>query len=268
MFFVSSKEKPAVGELFKVDLLLNTNEENINTVAGKINFPADLLELQEIRDGNSLVNLWVDKPMLAGAGQIPFSGITPGGYKGTSGLLFSLIFHVLKSGSASLKLTEGQALLNDGKGTEAQLSTPALSLQLAAKSTGQPVDYTITDKTPPESFVPEIAQDKNIADNKWFVVFVAQDKDSGIDHYEIQENKNSSPNSTWQTATSPYILQDQSLQSYVYIKAVDKAGNVTVEQINPKNVFPYKNLLVYGIILLAIIILGIVSLRSRKFRRR
>lgn len=258
MFFVSSNQKPAVGELFKADLFINTEKENINAMAGKVIFSSDLLELKEISDGNSIVNLWVDRPMVETP--VSFSGITPGGYNGPNGLLFSLIFRVLKSGPASIKVIEEQALLNDGKGTEAKLSASAFILQTVA-SDGEPADYSITDKTPPESFVPEITQDKNIEDDKWFAVFVTQDKESGIDHYEVQENTKNKPGDNWQIAVSPYVLQDQTLQSYVYVKAVDKAGNTTLAVVNPKNASPYKKFLIYGIILVAIIIFGILGPR-------
>jgi len=259
MFFTSSNQKPAVGELFKADFFLNTQEENINAMAGKVVFSPDLLELQEVRDGNSIINLWVDRPVLKDGG-VSFSGITPGGYHGTNGLLFSLIFRVLKPGKISVSLVDGQALLNDGKGTAAKLSTPVFNLQTGAKSEGAQIDYSIDDKTPPESFVPEIGQNENISDGQWFVAFVTQDKESGIDHYEVQEKKNNNPDGSWQAVVSPYILKDQSLHSYVYIKAVDKAGNATVAVVNPKKLpFSYEKLVIYGILLL-IVFLGILRL--------
>ncbi len=257
MFFVSSNQKPAVGDLFKADFFIKTDEDNINAMAGKVIFPGDLVELKEIRDGNSIVNLWIDRPMLKDGG-VSFSGITPGGYKGANGLLFSLIFRVLKPGSINIQVAEGQALLNDGKGTEAKLSAPIFTLQTGAKSSGEQANFDITDKTPPESFVPQIGRDKNIENNKWFVAFVTQDKESGIDHYEVQENKKNNSDGNWQTSVSPHVLQDQSLRSYVYIKAVDKAGNATMAVVNPKIApFSYAKLLIYGILLL-VTLFGII----------
>lgn len=260
MFFVGSDKKPAVGELFKADLFINTEKENINAVAGKIVFPADSLELKEARDGNSVVNLWVDRPMLKDSGQIMFSGITPGGYKGANGLLFSLIFHVLKSGPVSIKVAEGQALLNDGKGTAAKLSSSALDLQIAAKSDGEQADYAIIDKTPPESFVPEIARDNDIKGGKWFVVFATQDKESGIDHYEVAEDKSDYVKEyqqlRWQKTESPYVLKDQSLASYVYVKAVDNENNERVAALSPRHPRQwYQNFLFWGIMLLTFVYL-------------
>ena len=263
MFFSVPDPKPAVGELFKADFLINTEGENINAMAGNIIFSGDSLELKEIRDGNSIINFWVDRPALKD-GKIIFSGISPGGYKGVNGALFSLIFRVLKSGSVSIQVAQGQALLNDGKGTEAKLSAPALSFQAGAKSDGAQENYDLNDKTPPGSFVPEIGQDKNIADGRRFVVFAAQDKESGIDHYEVQENKSDKANGEWKIAVSPYVLQDQSLRSYVYIKAVDKAGNSTIATVNPKQPpLSFKTMFIYGIILVLGIFFGMRLWRKR-----
>ena len=38
----------------------------------------------------------------------------------------------------------------------------------------------------------------------------------------------------WARAKSPYILKDQSRKSYVYVRAIDKAGNERVEMVKPK----------------------------------
>src|SRR5882672_8977696 len=91
IFFVNSDNKSAEQGLLKVNLLFNTEEESINAVAGKVIFPADLLELKTVQDGSSIINLWVDKPFLQNNGQVSFSGLTPGGYKGGGGFLFSLL---------------------------------------------------------------------------------------------------------------------------------------------------------------------------------
>ena len=74
-------------------------------------------------------------------------------------------------------------------------------------------------------------------EGKWFVVFNTQDKQSGIDHFEVQENRGAKPDYTkWKTAVSPYLLEDQDLKSYIFIKAVDKAGNSVLEILPPKYV--------------------------------
>ena len=40
---------------------------------------------------------------------------------------------------------------------------------------------------------------------------------------------------SWQDAESPYLLGDQSLTDYIYVKATDKAGNERVEMVLPQS---------------------------------
>jgi hypothetical protein len=254
---------------------LNTGGEEINAVEGKIIFPSELLKLKEIRDANSIVNFWIDKPKLESDGQIAFSGITPGGYRGSQGLLLTLIFVSKKEGGGVIELQNAKTLLNDGNGTEAALSiTPyqfTISQAVSAPSV-PPAAPSIIDKEPPESFVPEIGQNPTILNGKWFLVFATQDKGSGIDHYEVKEARQKIFDifSKWVTAESPYLLEDQELRSYVFIKAVDKAGNERIESVSPKNPLRwYENYENWLIIILGLLVaFAIKKLLWRKYSKR
>jgi hypothetical protein len=78
----------------------------------------------------------------------------------------------------------------------------------------------IVDTTPPDPFTPEIASDSALFGGQYFLVFAATDQQSGIDHYEVREGS-----SSWVTATSPYLLKDQTLSHSIAVRAFDKAGN-------------------------------------------
>ena len=120
-----------------------------------------------------------------------------------------------------------------------------------------PTITKVKDTEPPESFVPEISRDELIANGKWFVVFVTQDKASGIDRYEIKESRQKILTffSRWRVAESPYVLQDQELRSYVFVKAVDKNGNQRIIKIAPRNPLEwYENYENWLIIVLGLLI--------------
>ncbi len=55
----SKTKEIGVGSQFEVGFFLNTEGEDINAVEGKIIFPKTLLELKEIKDGNSIINFWI-----------------------------------------------------------------------------------------------------------------------------------------------------------------------------------------------------------------
>ncbi len=257
----------SVNQQFQVDLVLDTEKEEINAVEGKVIFPENLLELKEIRDGNSIINFWIERPKVKSGNQIAFSGIIPGGYTGKKGLIFSAIFQSKNKGESTIEIQEAKTLLNDGKGTQALLSISNLQFLISEQVPSPQIPISeIIDNEPPESFVPKIAADPSIFDGKMFLVFATQDKKSGIDYFEVRETRQRilTMFSKWIPAESPYVLQDQDLRSYVFVKAVDRAGNERIVFLPPK--YPlkwYEQPLVWVILILGVII-GYVLWRRLK----
>ena len=241
-FDAKTREIP-VGQQFQVDVLLNTENEEINAVEGEITFGSDALELKEIRDGNSFINFWIERPRAEAGEKIVFSGITPGGYKSDKGFIFSIIFLAKTSGGGTINFESLRVLKNDGQGTPAQVRISPYQFvihlqnrQVSEKSKQSPIAVT-KDTEPPEYFMPQIASNPTLFEGKQVLVFVTQDKKSGIDHYEIEETRQRFFTfvSKWISAESPHVLEDQELRSYVYVKAIDKAGNARVVNLRPKN---------------------------------
>jgi len=251
---------------FVVDLYINTEKENINAVEGKIIIPNNFLTVSEIRSGNSVVNFWVEKPQVSG-NEIIFSGITPGGYVLDEGLVLSLVFKAKKTGLTQINLADFFALKNDGNGTKAKIKTNDLKINIVSLGEFSEKDVTVFDKEKPETFKPEIGRDENMFENKWFVAFVTQDKGAGISGYEIRESKYKILNfSKWQPAESPFILNDQDLKSYVWIKAIDQKGNQRTVRLDPVNpVSWYANLDNWIIIILAIVVF--YALRKKVWKK-
>lgn len=269
-----------VGQQFLVGLYLNTeNEENINAMEGTIYYPRELLELKEIRDGNSIINFWIERPNGNHVGQIHFSGITPGGYKGQKGFIFEVIFEVTTVGSGTIEIREPSVLQNDGKGTSVNVKISNFQFSISQQITNQKlqVPTPIIDMEPPEIFKPEIARDPNLFEGKWFVVFATQDKGSGIDHYEIQERmlnisliqrEETFQSEKWIRVESPYVLQDQGLKSFVYLRAVDKAKNERIAVLDPKVYPQYARYFLWGIVVILIIGYLFVKTLWRKRRKK
>lgn len=279
MYFSSDQEAPAQNQVFKVSLMLNTQEEEINALEGKVVF-SDNLELVQVREGETLVAFWLDQPRLADGGVV-FSGITPGGYRGflipysqeyQPGKIFDLIFKAKGLGSSQVNVSDGRVLLNDGQGTPAQLSVKPLDFMVSA-ATVEPLEiYEVyqEDKVAPEPFKPVISRDPALFEGQYFLAFTAQDKDSGIDHYQVLESHFKKPwLKNWHKAQSPYLLKDQALKSYIYVKAIDKAGNEQLAVVQPQKPFKwYENLWIYVIIITAMIIYFLSSFLKRERNRK
>lgn len=236
IFYDADTRKVKANTEFEVGVFLNAESENINAIEGTLRFPADILEFKELNDGNSIVNFWVERPSRRVENEIIFSGITPGGFVGKRGLIFKIAFLAKDEGNGKLEMQNIKALLNDGNGTAADISVSPLKIIVTSQDLSLPPKKEAKDQEPPESFKPEIARDPAIFDGKWFLVFATQDKKSGIDHYEVKETRYRIFSfSKWTSAESPYTLRDQKLRSYIFVKAVDKAGNTRVVKLIPQN---------------------------------
>lgn len=105
------------------------------------------------------------------------------------------------------------------------------------------------DTEAPEEFTPKIGQDPSVFEGKYFLSFSTIDEMSGIEHYEVSEIKNKQQgNEVWKVAETPYVLEDQTLNSLIKVKAVDKAGNERIAEIIPPKEpapgFPYWKVIV------------------------
>jgi hypothetical protein len=253
IFFESTSNNFNQGDEFLVQLFLDTEGESINATEGKIIFPNEILELKEIRSGNSIINFWVEEPNLEQAGKISFAGVIPGGLQQSKGFLFSAIFKTKLVVNSVIKLEQASALLNDGSGTQSNLEIFPFQFSISEEVQAiHPVVEPIKDADPPESFIPEIISNASIFNGKWFLVFLTQDKGSGIDYYQVCEGSESN----CVEAKSPYLLKDQGLSSYIYVKAFDKTGNERIVSLSPRNpLIWYKNYLIWARIAIGALLL-------------
>lgn len=242
-------------EGMEASLIIETQKEEINAIEGIVTV-AENSEVEEIGDGNSIVSIWLEKPEY-NQGNIRFSGIIPGGFNG-KGSLFKIKY---KSDSASpFELENLRILLNEEDGKNAGI------VYMPNKNLGAVGDANLEiDAYPPERFTPEIINDDAIENGRYVLVFSTTDKGSGVEKYQILE-KQSDRESSWKDATSPYLLDDQNLNSEIYVRAVDKTGNFIIAYIPAKNPQSYPDK-IYWIILLALLILSIGIVLRKKYAK-
>ncbi len=247
-----------VGQEAEAILNIDTEKENINAAELNLFFSAEDFVIKSINEGGSVIGFWVEPPSFSNEkGEISLSGIIAGGYQGENGGLLRINLIPQQVGEKSFILSQAKVLLNDGLGTEAKINPGILNFQVIAA--GPPAEtgpLPAKDTEPPESFIPEIGQYPDIFDNQRFLVFSAQDKNSGMAFYRLREVKQKilTPFIKWQTVQSPHILKDQQLKSFIYIKAVDRAGNARIAVVSPQQSLKwYENYLVWIIIILLIL---------------
>ncbi len=263
----SNKIKIKTGEQFTVSIIVHS-QESINALSGRLVFLPYMLEVKEIRDGNSSINFWIEKPYLEKLGAVSFSGITPGGFSGTNNLVFSVVFEAKKEGIAMIQIKDLELLLNDGEGTKDSAVVDNVAI-FVGQGDSERRSESIIDKELPEIFSPVVSSDSALFLEKSFVVFATQDKNSGVSHYRIKEYRlKSFPFlSRWRIAQSPHVLADQALKSHIIIQAVDNAGNAQTVKIAPSHSLLWYEYLFYWGIIIAVA-LSIVILISKIWTRK
>jgi hypothetical protein len=265
------------GDTFLVDIKIDTQGKCINVVDIGLNFPNDILKAN-FSKGDSILILWIEPPLIdQELGLISFSGGIPGGYCGIlpgdlreHSYLGRIAFRVHETTqigtqiNTNVRFLEGsQVLLNDGFGTRAELVTRGAVFTLLPEKREVPKDEwkeeIEKDIIPPEPFEIEIGQNPLIFDGKYFISFFTTDKQTGIDYFEVQEGWR-----RWKRAESPYLLEDQTLQSIIKVRAVDMAGNERIVEhppLRPREPFPW------WIVILVVVGVGVIWLIIKKSKK-
>lgn len=275
--------------------------ECVNTVDAVIEYSANI-EPVDVSIGDSIFNVWVETPTIdRDARRITFAGGIPNGYCGRvagdprlTNTLAKLVFQLPgfavggggdTVGSISFS-DESTAYLNDGRGTKAPLTTYGAQLTLEPKPSdnfqNQWREEVTADRTPPEEFSISLEKDAKAFSQKYFIVFSTTDKQTGVDHYEVMEEPLAQfgsfqwgrADAPWIEARSPYVLRDQSLNSIIRVRAIDKAGNERIATLMPDSSLRTLSegqvltiILVVAGVALALII-GLITLLVWKRRKR
>lgn len=136
---------------FLVEARINTEGEEINAVEVGLAFPSDLLAVVDFSKGNSILTLWPQEPRIQEE-EISFLGGIPGGFKG-EGSLAKITFLGKEIGKSEINFKESsKVLLNDGKGTPAELNFLEGNYEIIKK---------------PEN-LPQISSRSHPDENKWY----------------------------------------------------------------------------------------------------
>ena len=253
LYLEPKEETHKLGDHFAVKIRIDPEGECINTIAVDLSFPKNILLVEGINLGDSIINIWVEKPSsldikkINEEGKIYFAGGIPGGFcgriPGDPGstnivaeirfLIPSMIVGEVQEQEAEIKLLEtSQVFLNDGRGTQATMNLKSSKIKITPERGGEINEWRqklLEDTIPPESFEIQIQKDPAIFDGKYFIIFQTTDKETGVDYYMVKEGERE-----WRVAKNPYLLENQNLDEEIKVKAVDRAGNETIATYYPK----------------------------------
>lgn len=276
--------------------------ECINVIDATVTYTENIQPV-DVSVGKSIVSVWVEPPVINKENRaITFAGGIPNGYCGRvdgdprlTNVIAEIIFRSPgmqvgggSEGDAKVDFApETQVLLNDGSGTRAPLSMlgGTFILTKTAGSAGIVDDWrevVRADNLPPESFSIELVKDEDGLDfgGRYYIIFNTSDKQSGLSHYEIMEEpvlefsqfKWGGVGVPWIKHNSPYELSDQSLNSIIRVRAIDKAGNEYIatyipeesqQTLSQNEFYTYIFLAGIGLVLLIMLVVAVVWWRRR-----
>ena len=236
--------------------------ECINAIDAVVTYTDNITPI-DISIGNSIFNVWVESPVINTDNHtITFAGGIPNGYCGRvegdprlTNVIAEIIFRspglqIGGSDDTEVKVDfapETQVLLNDGQGTRAPLVALGGTFTLTKEAGATGIvdlwrDEVRADDLPPEDFSVTLTRDEVAFAGEYFIVFSTVDKQTGISYYEVMEEpvlefsqfKWGGVGVPWIKAESPYVLKDQSLNSIIRVRAIDKAGNEYVATLVPE----------------------------------
>ncbi len=263
-----------VGDQLRITIGLHA-EESVNAVQGTVRFDPAFFSLDAVETADSVVPLWIDLPATHGlaavnqSGSFTFAGVIPGGITGLNGdEAFSLVVRARTPGTTALQVTDASFLKNDGAGTAEQVVVS--SRQIVIHDASRVSRLVVKDDAePPAPFDITRSKTKALFSGRWFVVFATRDAETSVDRYEIAECRSTCGSTppdglTWQPAESPYLLHDQSLQSTVYVRAIDQAGNAQIASLPPAPPPPART----WYVIVGLLAVGLVVALFSRYRRK
>jgi hypothetical protein len=287
------------GDTIALEVRIDTEEgECINAVDGIIEYPENIVPV-DIALGNSIFPVWVETPTIDRSNRrITFAGGIPNGYCGRiegdprlTNTILELIIQTPGRGDNNpdinplahiLFSNQTVVYLNDGAGTQSVLRTLGSSIVVHQEPGDVLIDQwnarVAEDSTPPGKFSIALSGGESAFGGDYFISFNTTDKQSGIDHYEVIEESFDQVklftwgaiDAPWIVSQSPYLLRDQSLNSTIRVKAVDKAGNEYIAILTPEeSMRGMSDIKILGVVLFIIFVLiggGAYLLYRRKVR--
>jgi hypothetical protein len=205
----------------------------INALEGVVNVALNG-EAVDINDAGSPVQFWIERPHLSDTkDKITFAGIIPGGFSGEA-----VLFYIHTKADPSQFVIDKDALrllLNDGLGT-AEHAVITAEKPLPARFVRK---RSVDDNIAPNPFAPTKALLPTESGDTESLVFTAHDNESGVERYEISYSPvsvdPSDPSLVWESVSNPFPLQPSQSKKFIYVKAIDRAGNIRIAEVSPSS---------------------------------
>lgn len=144
IYLTPSSGRLNLGNEFEIEVLADTQGSSVNTAEANLTFSSNTLELLSVTQGSTFVLPTPDSKLVEGNTIYIGGGLPTPGYNGKSGVIGVLKFRAKAIGRATVNLTRGRMLLNDGNGSSANVSTSGASFDITPAAVGSVEVYSPT----------------------------------------------------------------------------------------------------------------------------
>ncbi len=213
--FSPSSGNFSVGNIFTVNVLVNTENITINNAEATVNFPSGLLEIVSLSKSGSIFSLWVEEPAFSNsAGTLSFNGGLPTpGFNGASGKVLSVVFRVKRAGSATVVFSSPAVRANDGYGTNVLRTGVQALYNLIAAEERPAISPTPVPEAPVVVTDFEISSSTHPNQDKWYsnndpVFQIKFPSDARELNLVLSRNEKSTPQVRYTPPISEKIMKD------------------------------------------------------------
>lgn len=145
----------SVGQTFSIRVMATSPRQAVNAISGTVSFPADKIQVTSVSKIGSILSLWVQEPSFSNSrGTVTFEGVVPNpGFSESQGRVLAINFRVVGTGPATVRVSSGTMLANDGYGTNVLKTLGTASFTLEQRQELPPTPPAISE-TQPEDDVP------------------------------------------------------------------------------------------------------------------
>ena len=222
VFSISPNTVPGDNAVIIDVFLIPEDSESINAIEGRIGILGEGAESVTdvvVELGDSVFSFWPVTPTYDKNEKIiRFTGGGPDSLL-EKGKILSLRLFADEEKTITLSWLGGLAYQDDGQGTPVGISSRSITFTPHSGAPNQ-IRSTSADSKPPTIQTIEIASDEDVFDGKSFLSIYATDDITGVSHYEVVEDGN-----TTRVENGPYLIQNQAMEKPLHITVYDKAGN-------------------------------------------
>lgn len=137
-YFSPSSGSYSVGATVTATVVIDSGGQAINSGEGSVSFSSDKLQFQSVSTSGSIFTFWTSGPT-GSATSVSFGGgLSNPGYTGVGGRVLTVTWKAIAAGTATVSISGGKILANDGYGTNVYSGASGASFAIGAKATPVP----------------------------------------------------------------------------------------------------------------------------------